>query len=291
MTNVITKNNEYNLHNLTDLKVTLLSKYDSYRNKMDEIEREIEVEHMLTSLAAGGKMLPRDKLRIKSQLNKISDKQVRFATFNLLSENLRTVIDYGVKARNRSSINWEENLMSGTKRATMLDLQKIATNCAISLKKGHKMKMGEEEYDEPEMGKHKKAHKLSEHEEEYKESEEKLSKKKVKMGEDYEHHEFTKKDLKHCLSYAEDEKKEELSKYLSTFLSRDEEAEEESEKEVAEEEEKEKGKFSKEVKKLNSEYAELKKQNEEILQKIAILSKGTDESKALFNKIVELQTT
>lgn len=282
---------DYNLSNLVNLKSVLLSQYDKNRNKLDENRTEVEIEGMLTSLLVDGKLLPRDKLRIKTQLKKISDKQARFETFNLLSENLRTVVDYSIKSRNKSGVNWEENLMLGSKKSGILDLQKIAANCAIQLKKGHKAKMmGDEEDDESEMGKMpKKDHKLSEHDKEYKESEEKLSKKKAKMGEEYEKHEFTKKELKHCLSL---EDKEELGNYLSTFLSKEEEeSEEEAEKEVDKEDEKEKGKFSKEIKSLNKEYVELKKQNEDILDKIAVLSKGTEESKALFNKIVDLYTT
>lgn len=282
--NINHRNSEFNLMNVTNLKSILLSQYDSQRNRLDDIQNEIDIELMLTNLAADGKLYPRDKLRIKSQLSKISDKQVRLDTFNLLSENLRTVIDFGIRARNKTSINWEENLMSKGKGTNMRDLQKIAQDCAIRLKKGHKMKMGEDEESESEM----KKRKLSDHEEEYKESEEHLSKKKMKMSEEHEKPEFKKKDLKHCLSI---EDKEELGNYLSTFLSRDEEAEEESEEEVSKEEEKEKGKFSKEIKKLNREYAELKKMNTDVLEKLAILNKGNEESRALFNKIVDLQTT
>lgn len=276
---IINKSQEYNQTNLINLKSVLLSKYDFQRIRLDDIQKEIEIESMLTSLAADGKLFPRDKLRIKTQLSRICDNQARFETFNLLSENLRTVVDYSIKSRNKSGVNWEENLMVDGKKTGILDLQKIAANCAIQLKKGSKAKMAEDD-DDASMGseKSKKLKKLSDHE---KESEGKLS-------EDYEKHEFGKKDLKHCLSI---EDKEELSKYLSTFLSKDDEDEEGSDKESEKDEENEKGKFSKEIKKLNGEYAELKKQNSEILDKIAILSKGTDESRALFNKIVDLQTT
>ncbi len=285
--NNIPKSTDFNLMNVTNLKSVLLSQYDKQRNRLDDIQNEIEIETMLISLAADGKLYPRDKLRIKSQLSKISDKQIRLDTFNLLSENLRTVVDFGIKARNKMSVNWEENLMSKSGRIDMIDLQKIAAKSAMALKKGHKVKMGEDDEEESQMGKKKK---FSDHEEEYKESEEHLSKKKkAKMGEDYEKHEFKKKDLKHCLSLSED--KEELGKYLSTFLSKEEEGEEESDEEIEKEEEKEKGKFSKEIKKLKSEYVELKKQNADVLEKLAILSKGTEESRALFNKIVDLQTT
>lgn len=279
-----TNKQEYNLMNLTNLKSVLLSQYDTHRNKMDDIQKEIEIEGMLTSLKADGKLYPRDTLRIKNQLSRISDKQARFEAFNFLSENLITVVDYSIKSRNKSGINWEENLMLGNKKSGILDLQKIAANCAISLKKGHKAKMAE---DEEELcnnsEKPKKMKKLSEHDKEYEESEEKLS--KGKLSEDYEKHEFTKKEMKHCLSI---EDKGELETYLSTFLSKeDEEGEDEDDKK----EEKEKGKFSKEVKKLNQDYAELKKQNADVLEKIAVLSKGTEESKALFTKIVDLYTT
>jgi len=257
---VITNTKEYNQNNLLNLKVAMLSKYDSHRNKMEEIKNEIEIESMLTTLAIGGKLLPRDKFRIKSQLNKITDKKARFEAFNLLAENLITVVDYGIRAKNKSSINWEENLMPGTKGNGMLDLQKIAANCAANLGKGKsKMSDGED-----------KGSKLSEEND------------KGKMSEgDKDKKEFGKKDLKHCLSI---EDKEELGKYLSTFLAADEEDDD-----AAMSEEKEKAKFSEEVKKLNSEYAELKKQNGDILEKIAILSKGTEETKALFSAIIAAQ--
>lgn len=279
-----TNKNEYNLVNLTNLKSVLLSQYENNRNKLDDNRTQIEIEGMLTSLLADGKLLPRDKLRIKTQLNKISDKQARFETFNLLSENLRTVVDYSIKSRNKSGVNWEENLMFSNKKSGILDLQKIAANCAIQLKKGHKAKMMGEDEDEPQMGK---KSKLSDHEEEYDESEEKFSKKKAKMGEDYEKHEFTKKEMKHCLSI---EDKGELETYLSTFLSKEDEGEDEEDKDDKKEE-KEKGKFSKEIKNLNKEYEELKKQNSEILKTIAALSEGTDEARALFKKVIDLQTT
>lgn len=250
---VVTNTKEYNQTNLLNLKVAMLSKYEAHRNKMEELQNEIEIESMLTSLAVHGKLLPRDKIRIKSQLNKITDKKARFEAFNLLAENLITVVDYGIKAKNKLSINWEENLMPVTKGNGMLDLQKIAANCAANLGKG-KPKMSE---DEDKDG-------------------------KAKMGEEEkDKKEFGKKDLKHCLSI---EDKEELGKYLSTFLSDDGD-----EDDAAMSEEKEKGKFSEDVKKLNSEYAELKKQNDGLLEQIAILSKNTEETRALFSAIVAAQ--
>lgn len=269
----VTNYKEYNSNNVLNLRLALISEHDSYRNKMDDIQREIEVENLLTSLAASGKLLPRDKLKIKTQLKGISDKEARFAAFNLLAENLINVVDYSIRAKNKSSINWEDSLMPGKKNEGILDLQKIANNAALFLAKGHKPKLSEKEEE--------KEHKLSEPDDEAD-----MSKNK---------HSFSKKDMEYCMSI--DDKKE-LKKYLSTFLSEEEEEEDEKEKEKGHKEEKEKGKFSAEVQKLNSDYAELKKQNDDILKNLAVLSKGNEESVALFKqymdktegKIAELST-
>ena len=264
------KNLDYNMMNVVNLKSVLLSQYEKNKNKYEENKEAIEIEAMLTSLAADGKILPRDKIRIKSELSRISDKQARFSTFNLLSENLRSTIDYSVVSRNNLAINWEENLMS-RKSNGVLDLEVIAANAAAYLKKGKKAKMECEEDEEGMMGK-----------------EEKECKKEMSHGAE-DDKKMSKKDLKHCMSLAED--KEALHKYLSTFLSESEDDEMEEDEDKEKKDEKEKGKFSKEVKALNDECAELKKTNAEILEKIAVLSKGTEESRALFTKIVDAYNT
>lgn len=153
------------------------------------------------------------------------------------------------------------------KKSGILDLQSIAAQSAALLKKGKKAKF-EESDDEADM------------------SEEDMCKGSK------EEKKFGKKELKHCLSMTEDEeKKKELSKYLSTFLSDEEDDEDEEEEEKSKKDEKEKGKFSKEVKSLNAECAELKKQNADILEKIALLSKDNQESIACFNEIKGLLNT
>ena len=258
--NLVTTPKEYNQANLLNLRLSLFSQYEDNQKKIEEIQNEIDIEGMLTTLAASGKLLPRDKLKIKTQLKKIPDSKARFADFNLLSENLITVVDYSVRAKNKLSINLEENLMSVTKGNGVLDLQKIAANCAINLAKGHKGKLSEES----------EKNELSTHEDKADMSEEKTK--------------FSKKDLKHCLSIKDDEK--ELSKYLSTFLSEEGE-DEEAEADMSKE--KELGKFSEDMKKLSEGFAELKKQNEDLLGKIAVLSKGNEDSIALYNKIIDLQ--
>jgi|SRR5271165_636704 len=267
------KNLDYNMMNVVNLKSVLLSQYEKNKNKYEENKEAIEIEAMLTSLEADEKILPRDRIRIKSELSRISDKQVRFSTFNLLSENLRNVIDYSVVSRNNLAINWEESLMS-RKSNGVLDLEVIAANAAAYLKKGKKAK-----FDSTPAG------------EEYEEKEGHMSKeekKEMNYGAE-DDKKLSKKALKHCMSLSED--KEALHKYLSTFLSDEEDTEMEEDEDKEKKEEKEKGKFSKEVKVLNDECAELKKQNADILEKIAVLSKGTEESRALFTKIVDAYNT
>lgn len=263
---------DYTTTNLVNLKSTLFSQYEKNINKLEETENRIQIEEMLTSLEVDGKILPRDRMRIKTQLNKISDKQIRLSTFNLLSENLRTSIDYSIKSRNNIALNWEESLMK-RKSTGLLDLQAIAENSAIVLKKGSK----KAKFDSTSVG------------EEYEEKEGKMGKEEEDMSHMSKEKKMSKKDLKHCLSIHED--KDELSKYLSTFLSDEEDDEVEEEEEKEKHGEKEKGKFSKEIKSINEECAQLKKQNSDILEKIAILGKNTEESRAVFNKIVELMDT
>jgi hypothetical protein len=259
ISNNVTTSREYNPVNLLNLRMSLLSQYDFYRKEKEEIQKEIDIENMLTNLSISGKILPRDKIRIKTQLSKISDKKARFEAFNLLSENLITVIDYSIRGKNKSSINWEDNLMSVNSKPKVLDMQKVAYFAANNLSKGSKSQMSEDD----------KA----------------LSSKdsKADMGEKSK---FSKKDLKHCLSIKEDEK--ELSKYLSTFLSEDEGDDEDASMsaEVA------KVQFSTEMKAFTARQDETDKKLEQLLNHVAVLSKGTEESVALFKQItqaVELQ--
>jgi len=258
--NNVNTSREYNPVNLLNLRMALLSQQDAYRKEQKEIQNEIDIENMLTSLSISGKILPRDKLRIKTQLSKISDKKARFSAFNLLSENLITVIDYGIHARNKSSINWEENLMFKDKKPAVLDMQKIAQFAAANLGKGSK-KMSESD-----------------------EGSGKLS----SDGDKSEKGKFSKKDLKHCLSLKDDEK--ELSKYLSTFLSEDEEDDEASMSAEAD-----KAKFSTEMKAQNTKLEDIEKKIQTISDQMAVFSNNAADSKeaiALFKQItqaVELQ--
>lgn len=242
---------EYNTTNVTNVKSILLSQYENKRKLIEEKENESEISIMLTKLMADGKILPKDKQRLRIELKRIPDKDARFSAFNLLSNNLRNVVDYSIRSRNHLSLSLGDGLMS--KKDGTLDLSKIAISSAILLKKGDKKARFE------------------------KEEEEKDEEKEMKK--------FSKKDLEHCISLAED--KEELNKYLSAFLSDEEDKEEKKEKE----EEKEKANFSKEIIDQKNEIVELKKQCSEILEQVALLSKGTEEARALFSKIVELQNT
>jgi hypothetical protein len=263
----VTKDLEYNTTNLTHVKSLLLSKYENNRKLIDEKENEAEISIMLTSLMADGKILPKDKERIKIELSRISDKETRFSAFNLLANNLRNVIDYSTRSRNHLSLSLEESLMA--KGDNVLDLSNIAARSAILLKKGHKKAHFEEKESDDENMK------------------EKGRIEKSDKKEEKEAKEFSKKDLEHCMSLSED--KEELKSYLSAFLSEDDE--EDMDEKSEKKEEKEKAKFSVEIQKIKQESIQLKKQNSEILEQIALLSKGTEEARALFSKIVELHNT
>ena len=254
----------FNTSNLTNVKSILLSKYEKNVKEMEEIEKNLEIELMWKQLEIDGKVLPAQSKRIKSELRQIKDSSVRLSAFNMLNHNLRTVVDYDVLLRNNLAIDFKGDFKMKNGK---IDLESIAVNSAIMLKKGAKM----EEKNSSDMN------------EEEKNRIEKKEKKEEKKAS-----EFKKKDIKHAISLAESGDMEEMGKYLSAFCSEEIEGEEES---AEKKEEKEKAKFSKEIVSLKAELSQFKKQNEEITAQLSVLSKNTDEARALFSKIVELQTT
>lgn len=274
---------EFNPINVTSLKATLLSKYEENRKLIEEKENDIEIGTMLTNLLIDGKILPKDQDRIRVELKRIPDKQARLSAFNLIQNNLREVIDYSVRSKNHLSISLEDSM---AKKDGLLDLSSIAARSAALLKKGKAAKFEEKESDD-------------ENEEE-KGRIEKQEKKEEKESKEFSKKKFSKKDLKHCMSLAEDGDTEEMGKYLSAhFMS--EEAEEnediEGEEDAAEKkEEKEKAKFSAENRKMKEEIANLKRSNEDLHKNFTVLNnafgnlnKGTEEARALFSEIVKLE--
>jgi hypothetical protein len=258
------KETAYNLNNLINLKSNLLSKYEINIKNLEEKENEVELSILLSNLLIDGKILPRDVLRIKSELRKILDKKVQLGAFNLINNNLRTVIDYNILLRNNLAIDFKGDFKMKNGK---IDLEDIAIKSYAMLKKGAKF-----EEKEP----------MDENEKE-KERIEKTEKKEDKKSSEFKH-----KDKKHIMKLAEEKDMEELGKYLSAFCSDEIENEENS---AEKKEEKEKAKFSKEILDLKGEIAQFKKQNEEITAQLSTLSKGNDEARALFSKIVELQNT
>ena len=254
----------YTTSNLTNVKTVLLSKYEQNIKKVTEIENEIELSNMLTNLLIEGKILPRDVPRIKSELRQIPNKTAQLGAFNLLNNNLRTVVDYNVLLRNNLAIDFKGDLKM---KDGKIDMESIAIKSYAMLKKGAKL-----EEKEPSDENHKEKERIEKKEKE----------------EDKKASEFKAKDKKHIMKLAADGDMEEMGKYLSAFCSEEIEDEEEA---AEKKEEKEKAKFSKEITSLKAELSAFKKQNEEISAQLAVLSKGNDEAKALFSKIVELQST
>jgi hypothetical protein len=256
------RENSYSQANLVQLRSVLLSRYQNNLEIINNKEIDYEIEKMLINLQINSKILPVQVERVRQDLKNIPDKGSRLAAFNLLNENMVNVIDYKVLAKNNIAIDIKESMNMSNKNTEKIDTGLIAL--AAALKKGKK----EMEKHEPKDNNEDEKNRI---EKQIKKDDEKAMK-------------FKKKDKEHAMKLAESGDMEEMGKYLSAFCS-EEEIEDEDE-DAKKKEEKEKAKFSDSIQKIKDETSQLKKQNDEIAVQLGILSKNNEETRALFNKII-----